>query len=133
MKLGKLIFDYRTAHKISQRMFAEQCGLSNAYISMLESGKNPKTGKPITPDINSLIKLSKGMGESLQDMLEKIDSTQISLSLYEPDPLTDDETLLIETYRSLSPEGQQYLQMQAQFAREHYLQKNHSLSNPNIG
>ena len=44
MKIGDLIQKYRAEHDMSQRQFAIMCGLSNGYISMLEKGKNPKTG-----------------------------------------------------------------------------------------
>ena len=35
MTLGDCIREYREAHDLSQRQFAELCGLSNAYISIL--------------------------------------------------------------------------------------------------
>ena len=36
MKIGEYIRQYREENKLSQREFAKMCGLSNAYISMLE-------------------------------------------------------------------------------------------------
>lgn len=41
MTLRDLISAYRKDHGLSQRQFANQCGLSNGYISMLEKGINP--------------------------------------------------------------------------------------------
>lgn len=80
MKLGELIIEYRTNHKISQRQFADMCGLSNGYISMLERGINPKTQKPITPTIPQLKKLADGMAMTISEILEKVDDMPIDLT-----------------------------------------------------
>ena len=48
MTLRELVMDFRKEHGISQRQFANMCGLSNGYISMLERNSNPKTGLPVT-------------------------------------------------------------------------------------
>ena len=58
MKLGDLIRDYRNAHDLSQRQFADTCDLSNGYISILGKGIDPNTGKPVTPTIPQLRKLA---------------------------------------------------------------------------
>lgn len=80
MKLGELIVEYRASHRISQRQFADMCGLSNGYISMLERGMNPKTQKPITPTIPQLKKLADGMAMTISDILEKVDDMPIDLT-----------------------------------------------------
>ena len=59
MNLGDLIRNYREKHDLSQRQFAEMCDLSNGYISILEKGANPNTGKPVVPTIPQLKKLGK--------------------------------------------------------------------------
>ena len=79
MKLGALIKEYREAHCLSQRQFAAQCDLSNGYISILEKGINPNTGRPVTPTIPQLKKLADGMNISLTELLEKIDDMPIEL------------------------------------------------------
>ena len=80
MKLGDLIKEYRESHDLSQRQFAMTCGLSNGYISMLEKGKNPKTGRPVTPTLQQLKKLADGMRTTMMDMLEKVDDMPVDLA-----------------------------------------------------
>ena len=80
MKLGDLIAEYRVSHDLSQRQFADRCGLSNGYISMLERGINPKTQKPITPTIPQLKKLADGMAMTISEILEKVDDMPIDLT-----------------------------------------------------
>lgn len=79
MKLGDLIKAYRDAHELSQRQFANQCELSNGYISILEKGINPSTGKPITPTLPQMKKLADGMSMTLSDLFEKIDDMPIDI------------------------------------------------------
>lgn len=80
MKLGELITQYRLEHDLSQRQFAISCGLSNGYISMLERGFNPATGKPVTPTIPQLQKLANGMSLTVMDILEMVDDMPIDLN-----------------------------------------------------
>lgn len=79
MKLRELIKKYRDDHDLSQRQFANQCNLSNGYISILEKGVNPKTGKPVTPTIPQLKKLADGMAMTLNELFEKADDMPVSL------------------------------------------------------
>jgi transcriptional regulator with XRE-family HTH domain len=51
------------------------CGLSNAYISMLEKGVNPSTGEPALPSMNAYLQISQAMGVSLQTLMEAVDDT----------------------------------------------------------
>lgn len=81
MKLRDLIKNYRDDHDLSQRQFANQCNLSNGYISILERGANPKTGKPVTPTIPQLKKLADGMAMTLNELFEKVDDMPVSLDL----------------------------------------------------
>ena len=70
MKLEDLIKKYREDNNISQREFARRCGLSNSLISIFEMGKNPQTGKTISPDLETYRKLANGMGTSIQNLFE---------------------------------------------------------------
>lgn len=78
MTLGEIIIQYRREHDLSQRQFALQCGLSNGYISMLEDGKNRKTGKPITPSIPKLKLVASGMGITLHDLFAQAEDMNVS-------------------------------------------------------
>lgn len=79
MKLGDLIKEYRDSHDLSQRQFANQCDLSNGYISILEKGINPSTGKPVTPTLPQLKKLADGMRMTLSELFEKADDMPIDI------------------------------------------------------
>lgn len=116
MQLRDLIRSYRKSHGLSQRQFAVQCDLSNGYISILEKGINPNTGKPVTPTIPQLKKLADGMAITLTDLLEQVDDMPIELSPPEVSPsislsisqldFTDEEISLIEKFRCLDVRGQ---------------------------
>jgi len=73
MKLGEIIREYRTRTNISQREFSRKCDLSNTYISFLENGKNPKTGRPLVPTLEQYKKIADGMEISLQRLFELLD------------------------------------------------------------
>ncbi len=77
MKLGDLIKAYRDANDLSQRQFAVRCDLSNGYISILEKGINPSTGKPVTPTLPQLKKIADGMKMSLSELFEQADDMPI--------------------------------------------------------
>lgn len=80
MTLGEIILRYRAEHGLSQRQFAAQCkAVTNGYISMVEQGKNPATGKPVIPSIEKLTAFAHGMGMSLSDLLNMADDMPVSI------------------------------------------------------
>ena len=64
MKLQDIITRYRNEHKVSMETLGKASGLSKPYISMLEKGINPRSGKPVKPSIDTCYALAKGMGMS---------------------------------------------------------------------
>ena len=76
MKLGEIIHQYRKEHKYSMDAFAGLCGLSKGYISMLEANKNPKTGLPITPTLDTFSKIACAMGMTLDQLFSICDDDQ---------------------------------------------------------
>ena len=96
MTLSDAIIAYRKRFDLSQRSFAEKCGLSNTYISFLENEHNPKTGKPISPTIEQYMKIAKGMDLSLQQLFESIDDSPVIIC---NDTFSDDEVHLVQAYR----------------------------------
>jgi transcriptional regulator with XRE-family HTH domain len=72
MKLEELLKQYRAENKISQRELARRCDLSNSLISLFEMGKNPQTGKQMSPDMETYKKLADGMGVSVHSLFEKL-------------------------------------------------------------
>lgn len=86
MTLGEYLKQYRDAHDLSQRQFAALCGVSNGYISMLEKGENPKTGEPITPTMQSVVSIARGMGLTMQELLSEVDDLYLDLTENEKQP-----------------------------------------------
>ena len=83
MTLSELMIKYREEHGLSQRQFAQLCGLSNGYISMLEKNVNPKTGQPLVPQITNLRKIADGMNITLAQLFEMVDDMQVDLGEFE--------------------------------------------------
>lgn len=69
MTLGERLIQYRKENKLSQRQLGDLCGLSNAYISMIEKNLNPRNGRPFSPSMESLYKLSTGTGIEFEELL----------------------------------------------------------------
>ena len=63
MTFGEFIKEKRGA--TSQRKFADLCELPNSEISRIESGERKN------PPIETLVKLSKGMGIPLMELIEE--------------------------------------------------------------
>ena len=84
MKLSELIIDYRKKMNISQREFSRKCDLSNTYISFIENEKNPKTGRPLVPNLELGVSSSEPFPDDL--------------------PKNDDIRLLIRGLNKLSPD-----------------------------
>ena len=69
MRIGEIIKKYRTDQGVSMEKFAELCGRSKGYISMLERGVNPVNGKPITPGIDTFARIAAVMHVSADELL----------------------------------------------------------------
>ena len=65
MKLGEIIREYRLINKMSMGDFARASGISKPYVSMLEANKNSNGGKPIVPSVETLQKVARVIGISL--------------------------------------------------------------------
>ena len=80
MTIGEIVKKYREEHGLSQRQFAERCGdITNGYISMLEQGKNPSTGKPIVPSIEKVASLARAMGLTLHQLVDMADDSPVTI------------------------------------------------------
>lgn len=76
MLLGNLIYKYRVENDLSLRAFANKCGLSYTYISMLEKNKDYRTGKPIAPTLESVKNIANAMNLSIDELLRILDDEQ---------------------------------------------------------
>lgn len=108
MNLGELIKEYRQLNKLTMQDFATRSGLSKGYVSMLEKGKHPQNARNIIPSIETFSKVAAGMGISLNDLLENVDSNQlIDIELPSSSPaLTNEETYVVSMYRDMDPVAQ---------------------------
>ena len=79
MNIAELIKIYCQDHGITYQQFAKDSGTSKAYISMLVNGRNPKTGKPLRPTIETYMALASAMGMTLDQLFDTIDDAPVSL------------------------------------------------------
>ena len=109
MKLGEIIRRYREDHGYSLRKFAEISGVSNSYLSMLETGRQPSSGRPVVPTLTKLNQIAAAMNMRVDDLIAVMDDTPVSLQ----DPvapaaafsLSDLEKQIVIRFRSL-PDGE---------------------------
>ena len=80
MTLGMIIGAYCQRQGISYRKFAELSGLTSGYISMLVNGKNPNTGKPLRPTLDTYIKLADTMHISINELFKIMDDAPVILN-----------------------------------------------------
>lgn len=103
MSLGELILNYIKDHDLTYETFAEQCGLSKGYISMLTNNRNPRTGKAPTPSVETYKNLGNAMGMSLTDLLRITECDTPSFYHVVPPQFTADEMRLVDAYRKALP------------------------------
>lgn len=108
MNIKEYVYNYRKEHSLSMQAFGDMCGLSRAYISILEKGINPTTGKPFIPTIDTLKKIAEVTGTDLDSLLKMLDDSQPVIVNIPPAPmlqLTDQEKTMIKKYRQLNADG----------------------------
>lgn len=108
MNIKEYVYNYRKEHSLSMQAFGDMCGLSRAYISILEKGINPTTGKPFIPTIDTLKKIAEVTGTDLDSLLKMLDDSRPVIVNIPPAPmlqLTDQEKSMIKKYRQLNADG----------------------------
>ena len=85
MLLREIISEYRKSHNLSQRAFAAKCNVTNGYMSMIEKGENPSTGKPLIPSFAKLKQLANGMDMTVNQLIQIADDMEIDISGEEVD------------------------------------------------
>ena len=118
MTLGEYVKNYRKEHGLSMQAFGDRCGLSRAYISILEKGINPTTGKSFAPTVDTLNRIAEAIGITIEVLLPLLDDNQmISINTPAPPPfeLTDVEKTLITKYRTLTPTNKSAINSQIDF------------------
>lgn len=111
MELKTFINSYRTEHNLTMEQFAKSTSLSKGYISMLEKGYNPQTGKKIIPSISALNNIAIATGTDLDHLLKIIDDIEVSLDSPAQDLIISNpqEEQLIIGYRNLTTANQKEL------------------------
>lgn len=113
MTLAEFVKERRGELRISQRELAKRSGLSPTYIANIELGVNPSTGKPISPTIDAMQALSKGLGVSY----EELDRVARGLPRYptEHPGWTPRVKELVAETEAMTPEDQQKMIEYARF------------------
>ena len=70
--LGQITKEYRKKQKLSLRAFAKEADISFNYLSALERGVHPKTGKDIMPSFETIQKISSAMGRDLIELMHEL-------------------------------------------------------------
>lgn len=70
--IGEMIKKYRQEHGMSMEEFGRRCGLSKAYISLIERGKNTRSNKPIVPSIDTVKAIANVLGVDLNVLLRSM-------------------------------------------------------------
>jgi len=121
MKVGEWLKLYRQQHNLSMQALADLCGFSKAYINVLEKGISPKTGKPISPTIQTFEKIARGTKTDVDTLLKLLDRDQpvtvnanddLSYSQEigngeQTESYTPEEVSHIKKYRALDKDGRE--------------------------
>lgn len=104
MKIGEWVRQYRKEHSLSMQAFGDLCGLSRAYISILEKEINPTTNKSFSPTIQTVLKIANVTGLDL-NLLKNDQSPIVNVKSSDDNQYTPDMSigknikLLREKYR----------------------------------
>ena len=110
MTLSDIVRNYCNEHKMSYRKFAEVSGLTSGYITMLLQDRNPSTGKPIKPTIDTYTKISDAMHMTVNDLFEIMDDAPIDFNQSAPcnyDTLSNIEIELLMAFRAANEQAKQ--------------------------
>lgn len=111
MTLGDVIKSYRNENKVSMEYVANLCGITKGYVAMLEKNINSKTGRPVKPTIETIVKVCKGLHLDFNSVFDSLDDDyEINISSSSsPAPeleLTEQDEKLIAAFRRLNDSQQ---------------------------
>lgn len=87
MKLGDIVREFRQSHGMTMQEFADLALLSKGYISMLEKGRNPRNGLPITPSIDTYAKVARAMNMTAEELLAKAKGEDVAIPAPAAEPM----------------------------------------------
>ena len=108
--------------------FADACGLSKGYISMLEHDRHPQNNKKVVPSLNTYAKLAKGMHVSLGELLSNLpeDAPVLLSNMAASTSLTDGDLELLSIFNEINDEGKDELLKYARLLASSGQYKKHS-------
>lgn len=118
--VAKNILFYRKQNKMSQKTLAEKIGVKHNTISSWESCTN-------SVDINSLFKICDALNVSVNVMMGIDDNTNNN------DTLNENENYLLNTFRNLSVQGQEYILQTIDMVKDKYKKDLYSSDSQKIG
>lgn len=69
--IGTYIKKTRRKQKLSMDALSKRAGISSSQISLIERGRHTKNGKPLSITLTSLEMIAKGLGMTVEDLLER--------------------------------------------------------------
>lgn len=76
MFLGDIILKYRKEMNMSQRDFSKKSNMSHSYIAMLEKNIDARTGKPISPTLETIKNVSLATNIPIDEILKLLNDEQ---------------------------------------------------------
>ena len=118
--VAKNILFYRKQNKMSQKTLAEKIGVKHNTISSWESCTN-------SVDTDSLFKICDALNVSVNVMMGIDDNTNNN------DTLNENENYLLNTFRNLSVQGQEYILQTIDMVKDKYKKDLYSSDSQKIG
>lgn len=118
--VAKNILFYRKQNKMSQKTLAEKIGVKHNTISSWESCTN-------SVDIDSLFKICDALNVSVNVMMGIDDNTNNN------DTLNENENYLLNTFKNLSVQGQEYILQTIDMVKDKYKKDLYSSDSQKIG
>lgn len=122
--VAKNILFYRKQNKLSQKALAGKIGVKHNTISSWENCTN-------SVDIDNLFKICDALNVSV-DVMMGIDDN-IDNTMKNNDPLTENEKYLLNTFRNLSEQGQDYILQTIDMVKDKYKKDYNSSYTEDIG
>lgn len=76
MTIGEIIKRFRKENNMTIQEFADQSGLSKAYVSILENGKRFGSNKKVAPTMETYNKVSSAMGVSVNSLINAMNGEE---------------------------------------------------------
>lgn len=107
MTLGDIIKEYRVQNSVTMEYAASLCGITKGYVAMLERNVNPKTGRPVKPTIETILKVCNGLNLDVNEVFDRLDDDYIIAISSANKKLSMDEQRLLSYFRKLNSTGQE--------------------------